>query len=368
MIKLSQACLGAEEIAAVTRVFHNGYLGMGQEVMQFEQELQEFISTNVHVACVNTGTSALQLAVQACGIGAGDEVIVPSLTYVASFQAISATGAKPIACDIDLSTGCIDAEAAKKCITPQTKAIMPVHYASGYGDLESIYELSRQYGLRIIEDAAHSFGGLYKGKPVGATGDIVCFSFDGLKNITSGEGGAVVTSDRKVIEKVQDLRLLGVEKDTEKRYLGQRSWDFQVNDQGWRYHMSNINAAIGREQLKKINIFTAKRREIAWQYQKELSHTNVKLLNLDFQNSVPHLFVIKVPEKQRDSLKEFLHERKIETGIHYKPNHLLKRFMNGNCLNSEQFWKELLTLPLHCNLSKENIHYIQTSVKDFFQV
>src|SRR5690606_32413952 len=130
------------------------------------------------------GTSALQLAIQACGIGAGDEVIIPSLTYVASFQAASATGATPIACDIDPTTGCIDVVDAEKRITPKTKAIMPVHYAGGFGDLEGVYDIAHRYGLRVIEDAAHSFGGYYKDKPVGAHGDIICFSFDGIKNIT----------------------------------------------------------------------------------------------------------------------------------------------------------------------------------------
>ena len=177
MIRLSQSCLG-RKIGAVTRVLQDGYLGMGQEVRFFEEELQNYISNEVEVVCVNTGTSALQLAVQACGIGAGDEIIVPSLTYVASFQAVSATGATPIACDIDPETGCLDVESAQKYVTSRTKAIMPVSYAGAFGDLEGVYDMARQRGLRVIEDAAHSFGGRYKGKPVGAQGDIICFSFD----------------------------------------------------------------------------------------------------------------------------------------------------------------------------------------------
>jgi len=331
MIRLSRACLSAEEIAAATRVIQDGYLGMGQEVMQFEKELQEYISPEREVVCVNTGTSALQLAVQACGIGQGDEVIVPSLTYVASFQAISATGAKPIACDIDLETGCLDVEDAKTYINSKTKAIMPVHYASGYGNLEAVYNLARTHGLRVIEDAAHSFGGHYKGKPVGAEGDIICFSFDGIKNITCGEGGAIVTSDRNVARKLQDLRLLGVEKDTEKRFSGQRSWDFEVKEQGWRYHMSNINAALGRAQLKKVKEFAKIRQSLSKLYREELKGTPIKFLKHDETATVPHIFSVLIPEGQRDSLQEVLFKEGIETGIHYKPNHLLEKFQNEKC-------------------------------------
>jgi dTDP-4-amino-4,6-dideoxygalactose transaminase len=365
MIRLSQSCLGQEEIDAVTRVLRDGYLGMGQEVRLFEQELQNYISPEVDVVCVNTGTSALQLSVQACGIGAGDEVIIPSLTYVASFQAVSATGAKPVACDIDPTTGCIDVADAKERITPKTKAIMPVHYASGFGNLEGVYEIAHRYGLRVIEDAAHSFGGSYKDKPVGAHGDIICFSFDGIKNITCGEGGAVVSKDKELTAKIQDLRLLGVEKDTIKRYSGQRSWDFQVNQQGWRYHMSNMNAAIGREQLKKIDKFGEIRRSLSEIYQNELSSAPVEFLALNLSKTVPHIFPVLIPRNSRNELKETLFNRGIETGIHYKPNHLLKKFEGTNCLKAEEFWERALTLPLHCNLKSEDVLIISKIVKDF---
>lgn len=367
MIRLSQACLGQEEIDAVTRVLQDGYLGMGKEVMLFEQELQNYIAFDVKVACVNTGTSALQMAVQACGIGPGDEVIIPSITYVASFQAVAATGAQPVACDVELATGCVDVDSAKKRITSRTKAIMPVHYASGAGNLEGVYALAREHGFRVIEDAAHSFGGTYKGQPVGANGDIICFSFDGIKNITCGEGGAVATKDKAVIRKIQDLRLLGVEKDTEKRYAGQRSWDFQVKEQGWRYHMSNINAAIGREQLKKIKGFSQIRRSLVRLYQQELVNLPVKLLNINYDEAVPHIMPIVVTENERDLLKEFLYNQGIETGIHYKPNHLLDRFQKSHCPNSIQFWNSILTLPLHGNLLVKDVLQVTAVIRQFFK-
>jgi dTDP-4-amino-4,6-dideoxygalactose transaminase len=212
---------------------------------------------------VVNGTAALQLALQAAGIWQGDEVLVQSLTYVASFQAISATGARPVACDVDAETLCLDWRDAEKRLTPRTKAVMPVHYAGGVGALDEIYAFAEKYGLRVIEDAAHAFGTEYQGKKVGEFGDIVCFSFDGIKNITSGEGGCIVTNDEEVLRKVRDARLLGVEKDTEKRFSGGRSWEFDVTAQGWRYHMSNIMAAIGLEQLKRFPENASQRQVLA---------------------------------------------------------------------------------------------------------
>ena len=146
----------------------------------------------------------------------------------------------------------------KNELLKKTKAIMPVHYTGGVGDLESVYKFAKKFSLRVIEDAAHAFGTTYKGQRVGAFGDIVCFSFDGIKNITSGEGGCVVTDNEEILGKVRDARLLGIERDTDQRFKGNRSWEFDVKDQGWRYHMSNIMAAIGIEQLKNDQLRSQK--------------------------------------------------------------------------------------------------------------
>ena len=248
MIRLSKSYIGDEEKKAVLGVLDREFLGMGSEVNQFEKILSEYFGRDC--TCVVNGTAAIQLALQACGIGNGDEVLIPSLTYVASFQAITATGAVPVACDIDAETFVLDWRDAQKRITPRTKAVIPVHYTGGVGDLERIYRFASENKLRVIEDAAHAFGTFYNEKRIGSFGDIACFSFDGIKNITSGEGGCIVTGDTDVSSKIKDLRLLGVQNDTEKRYSGQRSWEFEVNAQGWRYHMSNLMAAIGIEQFK----------------------------------------------------------------------------------------------------------------------
>ena len=250
VIRLSKSCLGAAETNAVSAVLSNEFLGMGSKVNEFESLLENFFGRTA--LCVSNGTAALQLALQACNVGPGDEVLVQSLTYVASFQAISATGAKPVSCDIEGEDGTISISDCQRRLTKRTKAIMPVHYGGGVGKLDLIHQFAKSNGLRIIEDAAHAFGSSYKGRRIGSFGDVACFSFDGIKNITSGEGGCIVTSDEQVLEKISDSRLLGVKKDSRSRYEGERSWLFQVEEQGWRYHMSDIMAAIGIVQLGRF--------------------------------------------------------------------------------------------------------------------
>ena len=196
-MRLSKSCIGEAERRAVNRVLNRGFFGMGQEVNEFEAALGQFFGRTA--ICVVNGTAALHLALQAIELKPGDEVLVQSLTYVASFQAITATGAIPIPCDVCAKSLTIDLGDAKQKLSTRTKAIMPVHYAGGVGDLDRIYKFAKNNGLRVIEDAAHAFGTTYKGKEVGARGDIVCFSFDGIKNITSGEGGCVVSNDQLLL-------------------------------------------------------------------------------------------------------------------------------------------------------------------------
>jgi dTDP-4-amino-4,6-dideoxygalactose transaminase len=365
-IRLSKSIVGIEEKLALARVIDAGYLGMGLEVQSFEQELQDYLGTKHEVICVNTGTAALHLALQAMGIGPGDEVLVPSLTYVASFQAVSATGAKPIACDVMRDTAFIDLKDAKTRVTERTKAIMPVHYGSNSNGIDEVYAFANKYSLRVIEDAAHSFGCSRGANKVGAVGDVICFSFDGIKNITSGEGGAVVTSDVNIARKIKDARLLGVEKDTDKRYSGGRSWSFDVQDQGWRYHMSNLMAAIGRAQLKKIDAFSVRRHEIAKCYVAALQdNPNLRLLAFDYQNIVPHIFPVRVLNEKRNLLMDALKTNGIESGIHYQPNHLLTFYNDGYTLPSaELLGQELLSLPIHPEVTPEDQLRIISIIND----
>ncbi len=365
-IRLSKSSISQEEKDAVVKVLDHEFLGMGIEVQKFENEIKNYIQTKKEVVCVNTGTSALHISLSCLDIGIGDEVLVPSLTYVASYQAISATGATPICVDVKEDTLFLDIEDAKKRVTKNTKAIMPVHYASNSKEMSEIYTFAKEYDLRVIEDAAHSFGCKRDGKIIGDEGDIVCFSFDGIKNITSGEGGAVLSSDQNFIQRVKDARLLGVQKDTQKRYANQRSWDFDVTHQGFRFHMSNIMAAIGREQLKKINLIEKKRKEIALYYIKSLHDIKyINFLDFDYKNIIPHIFVIKA--HNRDGLKEHLLKHHIECGIHYKPNHMLSKYKSNYSLPiTEKAYKEILTIPCHFDLSKDDQNKIINLIRDFY--
>ena len=259
MIKLSKSSLSDLEKKAVCAVLDAEFLGMGKQVGLFEEELKQIFGRPA--ICVATGTAALHLALQAIDLQPGDEVLVQSLTYVASFQAIAATGAIPVACDIHpdtLSINLIDAQAK---LSSKTRAIMPVYYAGKPQQIKEINEFAKRNNLRIIEDSAHAFGSYYNGSLIGSFGDITCFSFDGIKNITSGEGGCIITQDHDVIQKVKDARLLGVKGDSENRIKGSRSWQFDVTRLGWRYHMSDIMASIGRVQLTRMNDFANKRQD-----------------------------------------------------------------------------------------------------------
>lgn len=367
-IRLSKSLVGEEEKAALARVIDAGYLGMGQEVNFFESELKAYMGTELDVVCVSTGTAALHLALACLDIGPGDEVLVPSITYVASFQAISATGATPVACDVDESSGFIDLVDARGRLTSNTRAIMPVHFASDSQNMGALYEFAKINQLRVIEDAAHSFGCKRNGSLIGCIGDVICFSFDGIKNITSGEGGAVVTSDAKLSQRIKDARLLAVERDTEKRYKGERSWDLDVRHQGFRYHMSNLMAAVGREQLKKVESFSIHRKACANRYLEKLKEVSgLVFLDLDYENIVPHIFPVKIINGRRDKLMEVLRSDNIECGIHYMPNHLLRFFSTEYQLPmAEKLGLELLSLPLHAGLTKEDQDVVIAKVKCFF--
>ncbi|NLD47002.1 MAG: DegT/DnrJ/EryC1/StrS family aminotransferase [Clostridiaceae bacterium] len=363
MIKVSQGCLGEEELHAVKEAFEYGYFGHAYKVEQFERELQAYLG-NGHVVAVNTGTSALHLALDALGIGEGDEVIVPSLTFVASFQAISMVGATPVACEVSPDTLLMDMQDVLTLITDRTKAIMPVHYAGNPCDMEQLLRLKESRGIRIIEDAAHAIGSLYKGKKVGSFGDISCFSFDSIKNITCGEGGAIVCREKALADKMRIKRTLGIE-----RHPGTERWLYEVSEQGYRYHMSNINAAIGLEQLKKLDTFINRRREICIRYQKAFENiAGIKMLAVNYQEVAPHVFVIRVLNGRRNDLIEHLRNCDIETGLNYIPNHLHPRYKQKDKAFpvTEQLYQEIITLPLHCRLSDQDVDFVIESVTEFF--
>ncbi len=365
-VRLSKSCIGDLEKKAVMDVLDRGYLGMGDEVRRFEEDLTAFFGRPA--VCVNTGTAGLHLALQCSEIGVGDEVLVQSLTYVASFQAISAAGATPVAIDISAASGCIDLADAARKISSRTKAIMPVHYAGGVGNLNEVYKFAEKHSLRVIEDAAHAFGSKYNGAKVGSFGDISCFSFDGIKNITSGEGGCVVTEDSAVLQRIRDARLLGVENDTAKRFSGQRSWEPEVSAQGWRYHMSDIMAAIGRVQLSNFDYAKNKRQLLAKAYDEKLRDLPlISTFDHDYELIVPHIFVVKLHQSiDRASLIEFFKQNGIQVGVHYRPNHSLKFFSETSDRSlpvTDELYPRLLTLPMHPELSVDDIENVVQALK-----
>lgn len=364
MIRVSQSCIGDAENDAVAAILEKGFLGMGPEVQKFEAELAEYIGVD-DVVAVSSGTAALHLALQAIGLGRGDDVLVPSITYVATYQAITATGATPISVDVDPRHGVIDLNDARNRLTKNTKAILPVHYASFTGFIPEVMSFAKEAGIRVVEDAAHSFGGLRDGKRIGAEGDVVCFSFDGIKNITSGEGGAVVTTDKAVTEKVKDSRLLGVMNDSNARYRRDRTWAMAVEEQGWRYHMSDIMAAIGRVQLSRISRLADVRRALVANYDCLLEGIKqIETVIRPCGDDVPHIYPVHVGADIRDAVRDELLRVGVQTGIHYYPNHLLSKFSCNYDLPKSELWgRSTLSLPLHPNLSREQQNTVVNCIR-----
>lgn len=365
LIPVSRPSFGEEELASVKTVFDSGWLGLGAQVFEFEQALQKFLGAN-HVVCTNTGTTALHLALDALGIGRGDEVIVPAFTFVATIQAITATGAKPVFCDIHADDLNIDVGDARKRITKKTRAILPVHYRGIPCDMDAIHALAQNHDLHVVEDAAHAFGSSYKKKKIGSFGELACFSFDPIKNISCGEGGAVVFRNDELLEVVQQKRILGIDKDTWSRYRNERSWFYDVVTQGYRYHMSNINAAIGLEQLKKFRKMNDRKTEVAREYDKALRDCEgIDLLRTDDYKDIGlFVYIVKI-RKGRNELMEHLARNGVGCGIHYIPSHLFTFYKKGkyHLPVTEQIYDEILTLPLFPDISDDQVKRVIAAIK-----
>ena len=315
------------------------------------------------------GTVALHLALAALGIGPGDEVIVPSNTYIATWLAVTQTGATPVPVEPDVQSYNLDPTRIEAAITPATKAIMPVHYCGNSCDMDELLKIGKENNIFIIEDAAHAFGSSYKGRKIGSFGDATCFSFDPIKNITCGEGGAVVLSNDTIAESMRRKRILGIDKDAWHRYEGERSWFYEVTTQGYRYHMSNINAAIGLAQLRKFDILSEKRKHITNGYNERLNGIKgIKLIRWDLKETVPFMYIIHVQDGKRDELMNFLNGKGIVTGVHYIANHIQPYFSKySNPLPvTESVWEDILTLPLYPDMTDKDLAFVVDSIKTFF--
>lgn len=318
----------------------------------------------------NTGTSALHIALIVAGVRPGDEVITPSFNYVADHQAIRMAGGEVVMCDIQEDNLGIDCKKAESLITEKTKAIIPLHFAGIPCDREGVYHLSRKYGVRVIEDAMHAFGTTLDDKKIGSDGDITCFSFDPVKIITSIDGGCVIVNNPDERERLHHLRLLGVDKDTTERYKNKRAWDYDVVDQGFRYHLTNIMASVGISQMKRVDEFIQSRQRVCQAYNNAFSAMEaLKCPATDFKNISPFIYSLRVLNGQRESLITHLREREIETGIHFIPVHrhaYFSKCRHGDMTVTDKVVQEVLTLPLHSNMKPEFVERVIEGVVRFF--
>lgn len=369
MIAVQRPNLGTEELEAVRKVFDTRWLGMGATVKQFEDRIRDYTGAK-HVIAVNTGTSALHIALDALDLQPGDEVVVPSMTFVASIQAILAAGGKPVFCEIEPDTLNMDMNDAFARVTARTKVIMPVHYGGFVCDMDTLMNFAQPRGIKIVEDAAHAYGSSYKGRKVGTLGDVTCFSFDPIKNITCGEGGAVTTDDDAIAARIVPKRILGIDNDTWSRYRNERNWFYSVTTRGYRYHMSNISAAIGLAQHDKMEGFRRHKCAIIERYNQALAGiVGLTLLKTPLDETFPFFYIVRVRNGRRDSMMKFLKERGVGTGVHYIPNHIQPLFAESRVSLpvTEAVFEEMLTLPLHCELSDDDVSKVVAEVKAFFQ-
>ena len=369
MIPVQRPCIGQRELDAVSGVFNSRWLGMGSVTRAFEKELCEFLGVK-HVIAVCTGTAALHLALAVLELKPGDEVVVPSLTFISAVQAILAVRARPVFCDVDENTLNMDIDDVTRKITKRTRVIMPVHFAGVVCDMEKLLTIARDEKIKIVEDAAHAFGSTYKGRMAGSIGDINCFSFDPIKNITCGEGGAIATNNHELASRVLPKRNVGVSQDTWSRLEKKQPWHYEVVTQGYRYHLSNINAAIGIEQLKQFSEFKARKQAVVKSYDESFEEVDgLKLIRHPIEETFPFFYVIRALNNRRDALMNYLKERGIATLVHYIPNHLhpLCAEFRVPLATTERLYHEILTLPLYFEMSDADVRKVIDGVLSFFE-
>ena len=370
-VPLADVNLGIEEEKAVLDVLRSGWLTMGAVTQAFEQEFAEFVGAK-HAFAVNNATAALHLACLAVGLGAGDEVIVPSLTFVATANAVRYTGAKVVFADIESEDWlCICPQAIEEKITERTKAIVVMHYAGFACDMPAIMRVAKEHGLAVIEDAAHAVGASLDGKALGTWGDIGCYSFFGNKNMTTGEGGMLVTNDDHLAEKVKILRSHGMTTLTWDRHQGHAS-TYDVIDLGYNYRLDEIRSAIGREQLKKLPAGNARREDLVKQYRKAFEQMAPEL-GLPFKEqrgiSSQHIFPVLLPEGvDKAFFRELLKQDGIQTSFHYPPVHNFEIYRDPLQIPGETLWmtenvaSRQVTLPLFPGMTDDQQDLVIESV------
>lgn len=367
--------IGEEEEAAALRVLRSGWLTTGKETQAFEREFAAYVNAP-HAAAVNSATAGLHLALEALGVGPGDRVLTTPYTFTATAEVIRYLGAHPVFVDIEPDGFNIDPELLERELESgngKPAAIVPVHIGGQPCRMDRILELSRSYGVPVVEDAAHAFPVRTPDGYLGTLGEIGVYSFYATKTITTGEGGMLVTGNDEIARRVRIMRLHGIDREIWDRYTSKKpAWQYEVVEAGFKYNMTDLAAAIGREQLRKAEAFLEERRRIAAQYRAAFEDREYLVLPPDTEHHAWHLFILRlVPEKLsigRDELIEKLSEAGIGTSVHYIPLHLMPYYARTYDLSPGDFprstarFAEVMSLPIYPGLTQERILYIIRTV------
>lgn len=352
-----------QEVQAVTRVIQSGWLTGGPCVKELEQRISGFLGAGEFL-CVATGTAALHLALLTPEIGPGDEVLVPSYTFAATANTVEHVGATPVFVDVDERTLCLDIEDAKRKITPRTRALVVVHFGGYPSDVLALRALCDERGILLIEDAAHAFGARRQDRPIGCHGDFVCFSFYATKTLTTGEGGGLVVNNESFVKRARLLAWHGIDKSLPEELRYQASWRYRVELPGYKYNLSDLQAAVGLVQLDKCERMRVRRQEIAAQYTRgfaDLRHRLILPIEVSLAGDVHawHLYPIRVVGAPgRDGLIAQLKERGVATSVHYLPVHQMPyygRKYRASLPVTEAIGSACLSLPLYSAMPPESV-------------
>lgn len=365
-----------KDIFKVLKVLRSDWLTQGPKVREFENSICDYTGAKYCVV-VSNGTAALHLAMLSFNLTPNDEVITSPNTFIASANSILYAGAKVRFADIDLQTSCIDPNEIEKHITINTKGIIPIHFAGQPCDMQKIHQIAKKNNLFVIEDAAHAIGSEYNGEKVGCCrySDITTFSFHPVKTITTGEGGAITTNNKDIYEKLLMLRSHGITKDSKKLIENDGPWYYEQQLLGFNYRMSDINAALGISQLKKLNNFIKMRREITRIYKEEFSEDErfSFLKEKEYSKAAWHLFPLIINfEKVKINKKELfdkLRKHGLTLQVHYIPVHLQPYYKNlgfnkGDFQKAEKYYQKTISLPLYYGLRRKDIYFIVDIIKE----
>jgi dTDP-4-amino-4,6-dideoxygalactose transaminase len=374
-----RASIDAEEISAVCKVLESGWLTTGPRVKEFEAAFASYTGA-AHAVALNSCTAALHLALAAIGISEGDEVVVPTMTFAASGEVILYFNARPVLADCAKGSFHIDPQQIPSLITPRTKAILPVHYGGFASEMDAILDIARRHGLKVIEDAAHAMPSTYKGRMVGTLGDITCFSFYATKTLTTGEGGMVTTHDPEYADRIRVLGLHGISRDAWKRYTSQGTWRYDILDVGYKYNMTDIQAALGLVQLAKVDAMRARRAAIAERYTEAFSDIpafETPPIPLDSTHAW-YLYALRVNPRAfrigRDQVIEELKSRGIGTSVHFIPLHLHPLYQDrlgyrvGQFPNAEHQFERAISLPLYSAMTDEDVDRVIDALLDIDRI